>query len=114
MKRGGEMSKEKVADGEWTKLPCNLALARTRKLRQNRTSSLVFIPNPLSPRSLRGRTKCLLGKTKSEIVFFYLGLGLFYLLLRASHKAGSGLRKVRDVAVEAPDYFTRTFCPSRT
>ena len=69
MERGGEILKEKVADGEWTKLPCNFALARTRELRQNGASSLVFIPNPLSPRPFRGRTKCLLGKTKSEIVF---------------------------------------------
>ena len=69
MARGGGILKEKVADGEWTKLPCNFALARTRKLRKNRASSLVFIPNPLFPRPFRGVAKCLLGKTKSEIVF---------------------------------------------
>lgn len=51
-----------------------------------------FYPKSALPEAVSEPHQVLVGNDEVRDSFFYLGLGLFYLLLRASHKAGSFLR----------------------
>ena len=69
MERGGGILKEKVADGEWTKIFCILALARTRKFRQNRTFSLTIRTQNVLPDGAEAHIKFLFTQTLSALSY---------------------------------------------